>query len=190
MNALNTQAQDIRQTADLVRAAQAGDRQAFGELFDRFEPTIYRVAMSRLRNDAEAQELSQDVFVQAMQKINQLRTPECFIGWLRQITVNMSKNRIARRKPSVAVEPEILEATVTVSDSPLDFALAVERQDQVRDALTRLGDMDRDTLVAFYVRDMSLLEMADEFGAPLGTIKRRLHVARKRLAKIVEELSE
>ena len=65
----------------------------------------------------------------------------------------------------------------------------MERKNQVRAGLDRLGEMDRDTLVAFYVEGYSLLEMADDFDAPLGTIKRRLHVARKRLAKQVEELA-
>ena len=50
--------------------------------------------------------------------------------------------------------------------------------------------MDRETLDAFYVRGQSLIEMADEFDAPIGTIKRRQHTARKRLAKEVEELVE
>jgi RNA polymerase sigma-70 factor (ECF subfamily) len=49
--------------------------------------------------------------------------------------------------------------------------------------------MDRETLIAFYVEGQSLVQMADDFDAPLGTIKRRLHVARKRLAKQVDELA-
>jgi RNA polymerase sigma-70 factor (ECF subfamily) len=49
--------------------------------------------------------------------------------------------------------------------------------------------MDRETLVAFYVRGQSLLEMSEEFDSPVGTIKRRLHVARKRLAKELESLA-
>lgn len=189
MNAIHENLTQIRPTADLVRAAQRGDRGAFGELFERFQPTILAIAMKRLRNEAEAQELAQDVFVQAMQKIDQLRTPECFIGWLRQITVRMAINRAVRRGPFVAVEPETLESTVVGSESPLANALAGEREMQVRAGLEKLGDMDRQTLTAFYVRGQSLLQMADEFAAPLGTIKRRLHVARKRLAKQVEELA-
>ena len=59
---------------------------------------------------------------------------------------------------------------------------------QVQAGLARLGDLDRQTLVAFYVNGKSLIEMAIEFDAPVGTIKRRLHVARKRLAKEVEGL--
>ena len=71
MNAIQDQLTQIRQTADLVRAAQRGEREAFGELFERFQPTVLAIAMRRLRNFAEAQELTQDVFVQAIQKIDQ-----------------------------------------------------------------------------------------------------------------------
>ena len=63
-----------------------------------------------------------------------------------------------------------------------------EKREQVRDGLARLREMDRTTLEAFYVEGQSLAEMADEFDAPIGTIKRRLHVARKRLAEQVAEL--
>ncbi len=189
MSALKTQISEIRPTADLVRAAQAGNRDAFGELFERFQPTILAIAMRRLGNASDAHELVQDVFIQAMTKLDQLRTPECFIGWMRQITVRMSINRAVRRAPSVAVEPEVLEATVTTNDSPFDIALASERKDQVQDGLSRLKDLDRETLQAFYVEGQSLIEMADQFEAPIGTIKRRLHTARKRLAKEVEELA-
>ena len=54
------------------------------------------------------------------------------------------------------------------------------------EAWIRLGKLDRNTLVAFYIHGQSLIEMSDEFAAPIGTIKRRLHVARKRLAKELE----
>jgi RNA polymerase sigma-70 factor (ECF subfamily) len=189
MNAITTQLNEIRSTADLVRAAQSGDRAAFGELFERFQPTILAIANRRLRSAADAQELTQDVFVQAMQKIGQLRTPECFIGWLRQITVRMAINKTVRKTLAISVEPETLEATVSDTGSPVDTVLADERKDQVRAGLDRLGEMDRDTLVAFYVQGQSLLQMSDQFEAPLGTIKRRLHVARKRLAKEVDELA-
>ncbi len=188
MSALKIQP-EIRQTADLVRAAQAGNRDAFGELFERFQPTIMAIAMRRLSNANDAQELVQDVFIQAMTKIDQLRTPECFIGWLRQITVRMAINKSIRRAPSLAVEPEILEATITQDATPFDAALESERKDQVQEGLNRLRDMDRETLDAFYVQGQSLIEMADHFDAPIGTIKRRLHTARKRLAKEVEELA-
>ena len=91
--------------------------------------------------------------------------------------------------PTVATEPEIFEATCACDASPLEDVLAGERKEQVRAGLARLRDMDRDTLVAFYVDGHSLAEMSRHFASPVGTIKRRLHVARKRLAKELETLA-
>jgi RNA polymerase sigma-70 factor (ECF subfamily) len=98
----------------------------------------------------------------------------------------MAINRQVRRAPSIATEPATLEATCVESRTPLDVALANERAAQVHGGLARLGDLDRHTLEAFYVRGQSLAEMSASFEAPVGTIKRRLHVARKRLAAHLE----
>lgn len=178
----------VATTGELVRAAQAGVREAFGELFERFERHVFVIALRRLGNHAEAQELCQDVFIQAMEKVGQLRDPECFGGWLRSITHRMAINRAVRRSPDLSLEPETLAATCIEKRTPLAAMLEGERQSQVRAGLRQLRDLDRRTLEAFYVRGQSLNEMSDEFDAPLGTIKRRLHVARKRLAKQVESL--
>src|SRR5690242_17687826 len=83
----------------LVERARAGDRSAYGELVARFQPAVYAMALSRLRNPAEAQELAQEVFIHTMTKLDQLRNVECFAGWLRQITVRMAINRLTRRGP-------------------------------------------------------------------------------------------
>ena len=172
----------------LVQRAQTGDRVAFGELFERFERHVLAIAIRRLGDYAEAQELCQDVFIQALTKISQLRQPEAFAGWLRSITNRMAINRVVRKSHDQPLDSEAIELNCIVEDSPLDNALEDERKDRVREGLAQLGDVDRETLEAFYVRGQSLVEMASEFDAPLGTIKRRLHVARKRLAKHVEEL--
>jgi len=170
----------------LVDWAQTGDREAFGELAKRFEGMVFAIALRRLGNHTEAQELAQEVLVKAMQKIDQLEVPAAFGGWLRSITVRMAINRKVRRAPLVSTEPATLEATCTETDTPLDAALARERAAEVRGGLARLGELDRTTLEAFYFRGESLAEMAKSFRAPVGTIKRRLHVARKRLAEHLE----
>jgi RNA polymerase sigma-70 factor (ECF subfamily) len=89
---------------ELVLKAQAGDRTAYGELVERFQPTVYAVALARLRNPTEAQELTQEVFLHGMRKLPQLRDPQCFAGWLRQITVRMAINRLTRRGPLQKIE--------------------------------------------------------------------------------------
>lgn len=174
--------------SQLVRRAQTGDRQAFGELFERYQGQVFSTALRRLGDYAEAQELCQEVFVQALTKLAQLRDPACFGGWIRSIARRMAINRMARRPPAVATEPEVLETTtLAATRTPLANVLRSERSDQLRAGLRRLGELDRETLLAFYMRGQSLVEMSDHFDAPVGTIKRRLHVARKRLSKEVED---
>ena len=87
---------DKAELIELVQAAQRGDRLAFGVLFTRFERHVMAIALRRLGDFGEAQELCQDVFIQAMKKIRQLREPEAFAGWLRSITNRMAINRIVR----------------------------------------------------------------------------------------------
>jgi RNA polymerase sigma-70 factor (ECF subfamily) len=189
MATLITRDQDQQRTAQWVHASQNGDREAFGKLFAQFERMVFAVAFRRLGNYEEAEELCQDVFLQAFTKIWQLRRPECFGGWLRSITHRLAINRLVRQVPMTATEPDALEAHCVEDATPLTVALRDERESQVRRGLARLGEMDRDTLTAFYVKGHSLLEMSDEFAAPVGTIKRRLHVARKRLAREVEPMA-
>ena len=175
--------------SELVCLAQSGDRQAFGELVTRYEAAVFSTALRRLGNYAEAQELCQEVFVKALEKIDQLQTPAAFGGWLRSITVRMAINRQVRRVPTTAAEPEAFEAACANEETPLDQALAREQRQQIRAGLRRLGELDRETLTAFYFRGQTLLEMSETFDSPVGTIKRRLHVARKRLADELAELA-
>ena len=171
------------QLTAVVLAAKDGDRHAFDELFGRYQRAVYLTVLRRLGNEAEAQELVQEVFIQAMRKIRQLDNPVCFGGWLRSIAHRMAINRAMRSRSALSLDAQRLSCDFAEGQSPLGEILARERADQVRDGLDRLADLDRDTLVAFYFHGQSLLEMSDQFDSPVGTIKRRLHVARKRLAK-------
>jgi RNA polymerase sigma-70 factor (ECF subfamily) len=171
---------------ELVLRAQSGDRSAYGDLVERFQPTVYALALARLRNPTEAQELAQDVFLHGMKKLAQLRDPACFAGWLRQITVRMAINRLTRRGPLHKVEAEVLDSTAAAGAGPLEDLERAEAAAELYRGLDRLKPMDRATLVAFYLRGRSLKQMSRDFETPVGTIKRRLHVARNRLRRQLE----
>jgi RNA polymerase sigma-70 factor (ECF subfamily) len=172
--------------SELVERAQIGDREAYGELVERFQPTVYAVALARLRNPVEAQELAQEVFLHGMKKLAQLRDAACFAGWLRQITVRMAINRVTRRGPLHQAEPEALDRAEAAGSGPLSELVKAEQAAELHRGLQRLKPVDRATLVAFYLRGRSLKQMSREFETPVGTIKRRLHVARNRLRKQLE----
>ena len=171
---------------ELVLRARSGDRAAYGELIERFQPTVYAVALARLRNPAEAQELAQEVFLHGMKKLAQLRDPQCFAGWLRQITVRMAINRLTRRGPLHRADAEALDHAEAAGAGPLDQLVRSEQAAALYRGLDRLKPVDRATLLAFYIRGRSLKQMSREFETPVGTIKRRLHVARNRLKKQLE----
>jgi RNA polymerase sigma-70 factor, ECF subfamily len=171
----------------LVQRAQAGDRNAFAELVRRFSPVVYAVAMTRLGNPTEAEEVAQEVFVHSMTKLGQLRDPRCFPGWLRQIAVRIALGRLARRRAksdSGSVIDELADSRI----NPLDQLIRNEEQRRVRNTLQELNPLDQAMLEAFYLRSRSLRQMSKDFAAPVGTIKRRLHMARHRLRRRLEAL--
>lgn len=174
------------QTAELVLRAQAGERDAFGALVEQFQSTVYAVCLGRLGHPSEAAELTQEVFLHVMKRLGQLREPERFAGWLRQVAVRMSINRATRRVPPPSVEDEVLEGASGRRDEPLDELIARERAARLWDGLGRLKPMDREALVAFYIHGLSLAEIAEQLDVPIGTIKRRLHTARKRLKALLQ----
>jgi RNA polymerase sigma-70 factor (ECF subfamily) len=174
----------------VVERARGGDRAAYGELIERFQSTVYAMALTRLRNPTEAQELVQEVFIHAMTKLSQLRDVHCFAGWLRQITERMAINRLTRRGPIRGAEPGVLENVQGGGSGPLEDLIRTEQKAKLWAGLERLKPVDRATLVAFYINGRSLKQMSREFETPIGTIKRRLHVARNRLRQHLEPQAE
>ena len=170
----------------LVERAQQGDRQAYGELVERFQASVYAMALTRVHDPLEAQELAQEVFVHGMRKLPQLRDPRCFAGWLRRITARMAINRLTRRGPVAGGEPDLLENVEGRVRGPVEEIERSEAKAELHEGLKRLKDLDRQTLEAFYLRGRSLKQMSREFETPVGTIKRRLHVARLRLKAVLE----
>lgn len=172
---------------ELVGRAQAGDRVAFGELVTRFQGAVFAAAMTRLCDAGEAQELTQEVFVHVMRKLPQLRDPRCFAGWLRRITARMAINRLTRRGPIRGAEPALLDAVPAVTATPLEDLVRAEQRAAVQAGLRRLKPLDRQALEAFYLRGASLKRIARDLAVPVGTVKRRLHVARRRLKTVLEK---
>jgi len=175
------------EVTELVLRAQTGDRAAYGELFRRFQGSVYAMALTRVHNPVEAQELAQEVFVHGMRTLPQLRDPRCFAGWLRRITARMAINRLSRRGPVSGAEPEFLDSVEGRVRGPVEELERNEAKAELHAGLKQLKDLDRETLEAFYLRGQSLKQMSREFETPIGTIKRRLHVARLRLKEVLEE---
>ena len=174
---------------ELVRMAQAGDGAAFESLVEHYRKSVITVAWRRLGDMDEAEEVSQEAFFQAWCKLDQLRDPHAFGAWLRRMADRMAINVATRRRIGAPTDSAALEAASIDEQTPVTCAVDREESVQVREGIARLGPTDRETLCAFYFANQSVIEMSETFAAPVGTIKRRLHVARKRLAKEIESLA-
>src|SRR3977135_2181117 len=118
---------------ELVRLAQLGDRDAFGELITQFEPGVFAIVLRRLRNRAEAAEVTQDVFIQVMRKVPQLRDVERFSGWLKQSAVRMAIHRAVRRPNETTHGPDTFSGVTGAPSNPLDNLLRTEEVGQLRE---------------------------------------------------------
>jgi RNA polymerase sigma-70 factor (ECF subfamily) len=98
----------------------------------------------------------------------------------------MAINRLTRRGPVQGVEPEVLEQAQANVRGPLDAMIGDEQKAELYRGMERLKAMDRAALMAFYIRGRSLKQISRELEVPIGTVKRRLHVARIRLKRAME----
>ena len=128
-----TRSRSWTEVAELVQRAQEGDREAFGRLVEQFQPTVHAIALRRLGNASEAVELTQEVFLHVLRRIHQLREPERFAGWLRQVAVRMAINRATRRVAPSTVETGVLEGAYERAPS------AARRADHPRAGRAALG---------------------------------------------------
>lgn len=177
--------------AGLAIRMQTGDREAMEQLFEYFAGTLYSIALGRLRNSDDAQELVQEVFSHAVRKCHQLRDPSCIAGWLRVMTVRHSINHLVRKRTLLNIDAEGLDSAVASRDGEPDRqAIAHERAFIVRAALEEMKKDDREILTLFYMRSFTMDEIQTLLSIPMGTVKRRLHVARVRLAEILADREE
>lgn len=157
--------------ADLVREAQRGDQSAFAQLYDRYARVIHGVLLARVPRD-DVDDLVQDVFLSAWNRLTVLRDPAAFGGWLTIIARNRATD-FHRRSPEVVELPPTLEAR----DTTAERAEALRLLDIVRS----LPEAYRETLVLRLVEGLSGPEIAERTGLTAASVRVNLHRGMKML---------
>lgn len=190
----NHSADQELELCQLVEQARAGDQYAFDELVKRFEGLVHQRALRWLKDIQAAEDVTQEVFLRVWQKLPTLNEAQSFLPWLKKITDNLALNMCRKRGRAQTMDPEIMgelaESMANLRSVPTDLFDTLERDEikrMVMAGLQKLGELDRQTLEAHYLEERSVKEMSLEFGVPVGTIKRRLHDARRRCCVVVEE---
>jgi RNA polymerase sigma-70 factor (ECF subfamily) len=154
---------------------------AFAELVRRFEDLAFACACARLRDPALAEDAAQDAFLVAWQRLDQLREPAAFAGWIRRLVLTQCHRRLRGGRLRLAPHEEGQELPGD-RDETAD-AEAADEASLVRHALGLLASGDRLVLILFYGSGRSQAEMAEWLRVPITTIARRIAHAKRRLRR-------
>jgi RNA polymerase sigma factor (sigma-70 family) len=179
-------------TALIERARDASaplvDRHdAFGELVRRFQDLAFACAYARLREAALAEDAAQDAFLVAWERLDRLRDPDAFPGWIRRLVLTQCNRRLRSRRLQLAPE-DAMRDVAAPEDAAID-ATSTHDSTMLQLALAGLGAADRLVLILFYISERSQAEIAEWLAVPVTTVARRLAHARRRLRRhIVDAL--
>ena len=167
--------------ADLVRAVLGGNRAMYAELYDRYAPLVRAVCHDTTRNLACAQDLSQEVFLKAYDKLRTLRNPDQFAAWLVGIARNECRGWLRKRSRERYVPMTI------VGDVPDREAFDETEVTAVIEAMALLPERERLALHAIYLEEVSADTLRTLLGLSSSGVYRLLDRARRRLAKLLTQ---
>jgi len=171
---------------ELWRRAAAGDRDAFGQIFDRYSDSVYNHLFRRLADWSEAEDLTSAVFLQAWRRRAEVVVDrESVLPWLLGIANNtLSNTRRARRRYDAALQRLGREVVPTCADHADETAARLDderRMAELRIAVDRLPSYEREVIELCVWAELDQQAAAVALGVAVGTVKSRLHRARARL---------
>lgn len=174
---------------DLVRQTLNGDTSAFDQLVKIHRTTIYTLVLSYIKNPADAEDLTQRIFIRAYERLATLRELDRFPPWLQQIAHNTCKDWLRRRSDSKPCFEAINDADFAeVAPSPEDIALKAEIETLVRQAISTLQETDRRLMEARYIEGASYNQLQIESGLSYAAIANRLNRAKREIRCRIEKL--
>lgn len=170
----------------LILRCQQGELAAFTDLFRLHESQVYRLAITILHNEQDAEDVVQDVFLRIFQQINRYEGKSTFKTWLTTIVVNTCRDRLRRKKVRKAFSLDWILGHA--SDQDVDREVS-DRQDsqQLWSRINQLDDKLRIPLILHYHERIRCDEIAEILGVKTSTIYARLNNARKQLRATYQE---
>jgi RNA polymerase sigma-70 factor (ECF subfamily) len=175
----------------LVERARKGDRHAFDRLVAARVPQTYRLAKAIVGHPGDAEDVTQEAFLQAWRNLPRLRDPARFDAWFGRILVNEARTALRRRSRVITVSVDAIHAhagdLTSVVPGALDPSIdAIAHGDALQRAIDRLTVDQRTILALHHLEERPVAEIAAVFGIPVGTAKWRLHEARAALERAME----
>ena len=180
----------------IVQRVQNGEVSAFNQLVQKYRQPLFSTIYNMTGNREDATDIAQEVFIKAFQSIKRFRGQASFYTWLYRIAVNSSITFIKRAKKQRFINYETIDETL-VSSEILEYftaktktekgALLKELQEKLNEALQKLSPKHRIVVILHEVEGMSHKEIADITKTSEGTVRSRLHYAKKMLQAFLQE---
>jgi len=179
---------------ELIKRAKRGDRQAFGQLVERYQRRVVGVALAISHNQDDAVELAQETFVRAFENLSKFESRSSFSTWLYRIAHNLTIDFRRREGRHVVLRGEDAESEIDRLPSQLGDSYGALRRNElsarIREALDQLTPEHRAVVLLREVEGLSYDEISDSLQIPRGTVMSRLHYARSRLRAMLKDVAE
>lgn len=184
---------------ELIDRIQAGDRDAFKELVERYQRKVYAICYGMLKDSEESMDVSQEVFIKVFRYLDKFNRESSFYTWLYRITVNMCIDHIRKNAKAQKVEYDdriAHDGDVEGDEHIMPSTLGLhpdkvygrkELRQKMLEALETLSENHRTILILREVEGLSYEEMADVLGISKGTVMSRLFHARRNFQEAMQE---
>lgn len=181
---------------DLVERAKAGDQNAFTDLYQQTSTELYRTIRAMVKDEDLVWDIHQDTYLRAFRSLDKLKSNQAFLSWLRQIAVNVTATKMAKRVPLTFTElsdedsemPELPDERVEIQPE-----LALDQKETsrlVHEIMAGLPEQQLMILGMRYYEDLSVKEIADLLHLSQGTVKTQLFRGRKKVEAEVRALEQ
>jgi len=181
----------------LIHATLHGDNSAFGTIVERHWNMVIALALSKIDEPSEAEDIAQESFLKAYSQLHNLRNPARFAGWLSKIVLQQCTNKIRRTvrcKTALGCNSmplEDLDGKYTIATNP---GLSKNQVHFIRQSVRRLPEKFHSLIIMRFVAGLSAVQIAEQIGKRPGTVRVRLHraykILRRDLAPLFEEVGK
>lgn len=175
----------------LITRILQGDQEAFRELVNHYSQHVFHTAYSVLRDAKEAEDASQEVFIQVYKALPQYRS-EGFKTWITRITLNKAidmKRKLSRKPPEQlhGEHDEVLDKLPSRDEDVVSLLVHKERREELREKIKQLPDNHRAIITAFYLEEKNYEQIAAELDVTVKTVESKLYRARQWIRKSWKE---
>lgn len=182
--------------SEIIQQILSGNRESYRNLVDKYQPMIFRTCMGFLHDKDDAEDLTQEVFIQAYQSLSKYKGDSLFSTWIYRIAVNAALNKIRKNSKNFLLQRiesflgsekiKNFEIAIPENENPENILILKEHQQWIKHALDRLPENQRTAIVLSKYDDLSQKEIAEIMNTTEGAVEALIQRAK---ANLREELS-